>query len=285
MVVIINELSLNGQFENVLDFAKQIQEGLYVLEILSKLEIQIFKNNMFFESKVTATETLHNVLTKHTNDEIRVLRKQIYNFCIEPPYWEHDAKHSCDNEYKCKFTTALCQYGLAEAVENNKVVFSFCHTSFLDKTLSIFKDRNEVSLINLTTMPVLRNWLTKCFSEKILVLERKDSRLPHHTITDKIIEYSKYDTLLEGKQQEEKIVIYEEFGELVALMNGWDKSKQLSAKNNRLSFEKTIGSTNYIFTIDMQHGTFELHDQRDHIAEYNFLGEPTSDAVKNRKLN
>ncbi len=68
-------------------------------------------------------------------------------------------------------------------------------------------------------------------------------------------------------------------------MNGWEKSQKLSARNDRLSFEKTIGSTDYIFTIDTQHGTFELHDQKDHIGEYNFSGEPTAEAVKNRKLN
>lgn len=286
MIIIINELSLNGQFGSVVEFVERVQEGLLVLEVLLDAKIEIYKNRDLYSARITPCLTLHDVLTKNWTEEIKLLRRQIYRITDKEPYWEDTQKHTCEAIYSSNYTAKTCNYGLAEAVENDQLVFSFVHPDFNAQILTVKKDTEVFQLINLTSIEGLRRWLTKAADDNRINLidGLAESLLPIQVLTTKIIRYSKYDLLFHGLKHEDKIVIFEEFGEMVAILNGWKKAPKIAARNDRTAFQKKIHSKTYIFTIDTENGTFELHDRVTHLGEYNFHGEKIEEGIANRRL-
>jgi len=149
--ILINELSLDGQFSSVFEFI----EGALIkfnalLNEIKGPNILLFKNHAFYDSKITGDTTIYNILVgaiSRQYDEIRKMKSGLA--CLfEEPYWENNQKHSPDIFYLFMENCVTGQ-SLAEACERDRIVISFIHQFFSSDSLLILKENTEVILDNL----------------------------------------------------------------------------------------------------------------------------------------
>lgn len=283
MRIIINELSLHGQFNSVSTFAKSIEKSLQILDILNDLEVSILKKSDFYNLLTLPGKNLHDVVVENSNnDTIRALQSNVVNWCIKAPYWDTSPVHTCDDSYKSTFTADLCNYGLAEAVENDKIVFSFDNASFSSHQLEIRKNKKLYHLYNLIKFVEFRDHLLTFLNNNLLTGIAINDFFPKRNVAEKILRYSEYKNILKGLSESQKRNLYKEFGELIARINGWVYSSKLSGKNKRDTYIKHFGGNHYNLEVDTRHGTFEMYQNGNHLGEYKFSGDEHSDAIPGR---
>jgi hypothetical protein len=152
MEILINELSLNGQFSSVDCF---IETGLMpFVSALNDIELQsnvLYTTYEFYRSKVTSNNTIHDILNGETSrqyDVIRRFKSQLMKLLNDPRYWEDDPKHTTASTYSYRGNN-ICGSSLAEASERDKIIISFFHNDFIHTQLSVFKDKSEIRIDNI----------------------------------------------------------------------------------------------------------------------------------------
>jgi len=149
--ILINELSLSGQFNSVYEFINSalIKFNALLNEIKGP-NVLLYKKHIFYESRITRDITIYNILVgtiSRQYDEIRKMKSGIA--CLfEDPYWENNQKHSPDILYLFMGNCVTGQ-SLAEACERDRIVISFTHPDFSSGCLLILKEKTEVTLDNL----------------------------------------------------------------------------------------------------------------------------------------
>lgn len=275
MVIILNELSLSGQFNDLQSFKTETENILPILSILEKLNIQVQKSQYFFQTSITQTRTLHQILVSFKSDDTyRAFKNNLLKLCNNPPFWEDRQKHSCEDEYICAHTQKTCNYGLAEAVEQNKVTLSFSHDSFKATSLYVEKNNESVEIENVYDINQLRKSIVNKLNSKVLTMEEPtEDYFPQSSLSSLFLKHCRYEKLTEGKGQEEKISIYKDYCHIIAILNSWEYSDKLSRINNRATFQRIISGRKHNLELDTENGTFEVHKEGyGHIDEYNFYG-------------
>jgi len=190
MEILINELSLSGQFQSIENF---IEAGLRpFIKVLNDIDFQsnsLYKKYDFYSSKITSQHTIHDTLigiVSRQYDEIRKFKSQLAKL-IDEPYWENSAKHSANSVYLYNGKN-VCGFSLAEACERDKIVISFNHNDFKVIQLLISKNKNEVEIDNLfdfghyTQIAYQRNFIDfeeycrKIFSKSKLNFSKIDTK-------------------------------------------------------------------------------------------------------------
>jgi len=188
--ILINELSLNGQFNSVNEFidGALINFNALLNEIKGP-NVLLYKNHLFYESKITGDTTIYNILVgaiSRQYDEIRKMKSGLV--CLfEEPYWENNQKHSPDIFYLFMENCVTGQ-SLAEACERDRIVISFTHPDFSSGTLLILKEKTEITLDN----PVNRiDYIEMAYNKNIISCEEyckkkfKDDKLDFSKINPK----------------------------------------------------------------------------------------------------
>lgn len=149
MDILLNELSLSGQYPSREFFVEQIVPSL--IEVLDEIQelykaTTIYKKKDFWLSRVTNTDTIHDILVGDLSRQFPSLKK-IKRLLISPlfaePYWEDTRRHSENYSYTYEGND-ICNHSVAEACERDKVIVSFRNSElFREKTLSILKNSNE----------------------------------------------------------------------------------------------------------------------------------------------
>jgi hypothetical protein len=190
MEILINELSLSGQFDSIDHF---IELGLRsFIKALNDIDFQtnlLYKKYDFYSTKITSQHTIHDTLigtTSRQYDEIRKLKSQFAKL-FDQPYWEDHIKHSANSVYLFNGKN-ICGFSLAEACERDKIVISFNHDDFRCVQLFISKGNNKIKLDNLfefghyTQIAYQRNLITfeeycrKMFSKSKLNFSKIDAK-------------------------------------------------------------------------------------------------------------
>lgn len=151
MEILINELSLHGQFTTVDDFVNTAVKPLLLLlqQIDTERDI-LLKKYDFWSANVTAKVTLREVFKgsySRTNDEIRRSKTQLAAL-LDNPYWEDDRKHNSPNIYEYNAVSAF-NTSLAESCERDKVVLSFTSVQFSSSILIVDKNSTPINIDNL----------------------------------------------------------------------------------------------------------------------------------------
>ena len=170
MEILINELSLFGQYATVDEFAEQALPSLLLtLRDFNPAKDQLFKKEDFYTSKITNEHTLHDLIIGRLSrkyDEIKRFKSLLANL-FEDPYWEADMRQSADSKYTYK-TSDIWGSSLAEACERDKVVLSFVHEDFSDRVLAINKDSELMNIENLFDKG---HYLELCWQRKYISFE------------------------------------------------------------------------------------------------------------------
>ncbi|GAB6010868.1 hypothetical protein [Viscerimonas tarda] len=148
MEILINELSLIGQFTTAEQFVKDALLPLSsLLKEIDTTSNLLYKKQDLWSYPVTASNTLHDILIKRGSDEVTRFKSLLSNL-INDPYWESVQEHSVEIIYICNGRT-VTGYSLAEACERDKIVISFVESIYSTSTLQVIKGIDEIELNNL----------------------------------------------------------------------------------------------------------------------------------------
>ncbi|MDR3188014.1 MAG: hypothetical protein LBT94_02360, partial [Prevotellaceae bacterium] len=151
MDILINELSLTGQFLSVEHFANEgLRPFAATLKEITLSQNVLYKKCDLWSHLVTNNANLHSILVGEASrqyDEVRKFKGQLAS--LLEPYWENDRRHSPDCEYLYNAKN-VCGQSLAEACERDKVVVSFTtHGDFSEMQLDIIKNQQKTTVDNL----------------------------------------------------------------------------------------------------------------------------------------
>jgi len=151
MEILLNELSLSGQFGSIGDFiGRGLDPFLSVISEVNSSANTILKKQNFWQSQVTRSDTIHDIFIgkiSRTNDAIRKSKSLLAALIVEP-FWENTRKHNTSDIYKYNGNNIL-DSSLAESFERDKVVISFIHKDFSLTKLSVIKNATTVHIDNL----------------------------------------------------------------------------------------------------------------------------------------
>lgn len=194
MGVIINEFSLDGQFNDIDDFLDSLNDStLPMLDRLKELRINILSSYNSYALLVTKDKSLHDMMTIRSSAEIGKFKRKLQELLYDDPFWDTDMK-STSGIYECDYTEERSGYCLAEAIERNFPVLSFEHIKFKEKLIEI-KKNSEI------------NYIKNLFDEDIMLqifrFDRKISHLEYIIFKYSIIESF---GLKDGKNYFEELV-------------------------------------------------------------------------------
>ncbi len=148
MEVLINELSLDGQFNNENEFFDNFDHVLEVIKLLEVLHFSILKEYMLFNAPITHNYRFNDFLTLR-NDRARKMKRVLSKLSQNPPYWNETQKHNCDKNNYLYQSQDICNTSLAESCERDKMVVSFKHSNFLSTTCNVTTNNSTISIYNI----------------------------------------------------------------------------------------------------------------------------------------
>jgi hypothetical protein len=150
MEILINELSLTGQFASPEHFVKEgLPPLLAVMKEVDSTKDLLYKKYDFYDSKIDETTTVYDVFVGTVSrlyDEIRRF-KSLLAALFENPYWENDRKHEADCSYVYNGKD-FCNHSVAEACERDRMIISFIHPDFSITRLLVIKNGVEIIVNN-----------------------------------------------------------------------------------------------------------------------------------------
>ena len=148
MEVLLNELSLTGQFIDENDFFNNFDSVLEILKLVDILEFSIAKEYMFFNVDITSKYKLDDFLRLRT-DRAKRMKRFLAKLAQNPPFWNEIQKHNCLNDRYIFNGIEICNTSLAESCERDKIVLSFFHDDFLDNNLLVQKNTININIYNI----------------------------------------------------------------------------------------------------------------------------------------
>ena len=151
MEILVNELSLTGQFNSVAHF---MESGLRpFIKTLNDIDFHsnlLLKKYDFYQAKITPNHSIYDTLKGDISrqfDEIRKFKLQLTRL-FDNPYWEDSPKQIAKSVYSFQGNN-VCGSSLAEACERDRMITSFLHNDFHFTQLSINRDGNAIKIDNL----------------------------------------------------------------------------------------------------------------------------------------
>ena len=100
----MNELSLSGQYASREIFVEEILPSLIKIldEIQNLFNATIYKSQQFHSSRVTETDTIHDILIGNLSRQypsIKKFKTQLLSILFADPYWEKTRKHLEGDSY------------------------------------------------------------------------------------------------------------------------------------------------------------------------------------------
>lgn len=169
MDILLNEYSLDGQFNSVDDFREYMIDTLYpVLQHIIKFQFPFLKKQSIYDYKVVQNLTLNDMFKQFKSNDtaITLLKNCIVNLAYADPYWDDDVrtKLDCSYTYFCKSDEPNC---FTEAIERKGALFSFPHNTFGKKIFLCKKDTDDISIMNIMDIETLLETMVYSNKEEI----------------------------------------------------------------------------------------------------------------------
>lgn len=145
MTVFINELSLDGQFENLTEFKDNLNSINFICRQFLKFNEDIKLSDALYNCPVVENILFSTLLVQARQDELTVFKQLL----TKAKFWNYETfLHSSEDEYICSYTSQKTGYSLAEACESDKKIVSFLHRNFSVNELEILKNKEKITLLN-----------------------------------------------------------------------------------------------------------------------------------------
>lgn len=138
--VYLNEMSLNGQFDDMDQFLDETMPLLRCLKYMADQKIVVSKLSTLYDCKITQDKKLHD-LRGVTNDKARKLKRLLLCMTDNPPFWDLEdvLKQDIESRYILG-STDVTTTSIAEAAEDEKMILSFLDNDYKDKELEVIKN-------------------------------------------------------------------------------------------------------------------------------------------------
>jgi hypothetical protein len=149
MEILINELSLKGQFLSVKNFMDEaLIPFINTMNEFDRNKDVVLKKQKFWECKITENDNLYSLIstTNIGTIESRIVKSLLRN--LSEPFWENSQKQNASDSYEYMNYNILGS-SLAEACERDKVVISFIHSDFSSTKLQIYKNKVSIDVDNM----------------------------------------------------------------------------------------------------------------------------------------
>ncbi len=154
MELLLNEKSLDGQFQDQDDFYKTLPAMSRNLGALRKWKVSLLKHSSLYDRRITKDMTLLDLQNRRGKvnpiyrDQVKKWKRELSCLIAEPPFWDGGLSE--------------CESSLEEAARRSTDVLSFSHPDYHDRTLAVtYKDR-EVSVKSAVTTQYLLELLWQC---------------------------------------------------------------------------------------------------------------------------
>ncbi len=135
MEILLNEKSLDGQFDSLETFFKTLPEMSRNMKILKEKNLLLYKHSSLYSRNVTKEMTLMELQNSRGNiipiyrDEIRKWKRDLSEMTTSPPFWDTESQQ--------------CEDSISEAARRHTDVISFQHPDYEDKELKVLDyDKN-----------------------------------------------------------------------------------------------------------------------------------------------
>lgn len=207
MDFLLNELSLQGQFDDIDSFLKSLPCTVKCIELIHQnTDIRIYKTQDFYKCGVTKDMRLCDLKNHQISDELLQFKIKLDNEIYEEPMWDTEPVHDIEKKFIWNGEDVSAT-SLAEAAVRNGAVLSFRLRIFQDCLLSVVVNIEEHSIVSIHSPQYLAEQYGK-----LLNMDRKTQMLLRY-------ERSRIDcTMLEDKYGPDKLE-KNEFKELISTLN------------------------------------------------------------------
>ena len=233
MEILLNELSLTGQFKDENDFFDNFDSVLEMIKLLDVLKFSLSKEYMFFNVDITLQYKLSDFLKLRT-DKAKRMKRFLAKLAQNPPFWNEIQKHNCANDSYMFNGIDICNSSLAESCERDKIILSFNHKNFLKNNLLVQKNSYNIDIYNFIDKNHFLEYLLSTSNIEPLnycQLKFKDSNLNFSKIEEK---YG-FD-ILNTPQQKEFLGTFDIFSQ-----TSWEDIIASGAKNKGLIYKQYDG--------------------------------------------
>lgn len=271
-------------------FVVSLPEMIKNFKVFNLMKLQLTKKSELYSYKVIGDLALGDFLRRTRVDEVSRLKSILVPLTDAAPFWDLAPNHNCEDNYDSQFTELKCNYGMAEAVETNQVVFSFQHESFVNETLQIQKNTATINLDNITNVNTFTSFLFKKypnFDFATVVAEGVDIKdfFPNNALSEITFDAKNIEATNLRNHPDQRISNFQRYGKKIAQINLWALCQATTNKNDRDIYKRRIQAGFYYLSIDTQHGRFEIFDNGGmHVGEYYFTGKVVPDSQRNRSI-
>lgn len=211
MELILNEFSLNGQFDSEEEFAGYIIDILIpVLKIIEEKRIPLLRKSTMYNCQVTKEQQLQDLLKRANDPVLGVLKKYISNLAFCEPYWDLEAESLNDVKYvyPVKADEPNC---FTEAIERNAGLVSFRNDEFKETCFICKRDNESIRICNITALKCLLMEYLKNnrddiryvlenfpFGRTVLLAEAKGKCYAEEALLQNGLEIDDYNTIIEA---------------------------------------------------------------------------------------
>lgn len=150
--IIINELSLNGQFLDKQDFwTNGVPPFCRVIKNAKSLGIMYYKQTQFYNSRATPNETLSSLLYSKDplfKDVATKYKSILSNAINDEPYWDLAPQQDKRARYFLEGND-VSGSSIAEAVARTGCLLSFIRSSYVNDTIIVQKDGADIPVRNI----------------------------------------------------------------------------------------------------------------------------------------
>lgn len=179
MELILNEFSLDGQFQGTDEFIDYIRDVLAPLfDIIIKNEIPFLKKSDIYGAAVTADLSLHDFMLMANEPAVSALKSYLVNLGYCEPYWDIDmaTKLEVHYAYPYKKEEPNC---FTEAIERQGRLVSFPHRDYKETMIACSRNEERRDVCNIYKAEQLLKEYLREKKEKIrYILEQYPYKWP-----------------------------------------------------------------------------------------------------------
>ncbi|CAD6882449.1 hypothetical protein [Methylomonas albis] len=296
MELVLNELSLHGQFTCVADFESAVDNIMNIKQL--KPELHCHRN--LRDGTVLVT---HDLSLQQSVNQFKLEKKRAFMSWIttKGPFWEESRQHSPDDWLESQ-NDIVTDTGLGEVAYrrfkgSNYQTFSFEGSKWDIDSINVDWHCNG----QVKSIDVINHWKIK---ERLIAdllndyqpdksnLPTLNKPLPNLKLSNEFVDLAKFRADLNSHSHEGKLALIQSIADRIAKLNGYkfnpnlSTSNQIKSKSYRKIYESICENGKKIYlSVDFEKGAFELcNHEGEHQGEIKFDGEKSGIAQLNHNI-
>lgn len=179
MELILNEFSLDGQFQSLDDFADYVRDILApFLDIVVENQIPLLKKSDFYALLVMEGVSLNDLLFMSNEPAISVFKSYLVKLGYCEPYWDSNPATKPEVHYRFPAGTDAPNC-FTETMERNGKLVSVDHKDYREESVTCFRNEQQIEIVNLTHVEqLLKEFLQEDKMRIRYILERYPYQRP-----------------------------------------------------------------------------------------------------------